>query len=69
MRKLILHTKRHSLNKVVIQHLQEAGIDISAEPAPDTFNTLLCTEVVRSWLEASGLRDKKGRVKPRRTCR
>ena len=64
-RKLILHTKHSSLDKSVIQHLQQAGITISTEPAPDTANTLLCTgSHAPSWLEASGLPcDDKGRVK------
>lgn len=64
-RKLILHTRHSSLDRSVIQHLQQAGIAISSEPAPDTANTLLCTgSRVPSWLEASGLPcDNKGRVK------
>ena len=64
-RKLILHTKYSSLDKSVIQHLQQAGIAIRSEPAPDTANTLLCTgSRAPSWLEASGLPcDDKGRIK------
>ena len=65
MRKLILHTGERFINKVVIQHLQQAGIAISQQqPAPDSANTLLCTgRSSPSWLEARGLCDEKGRVK------
>ena len=64
-RKLILHTNNHSLNNDVVHHLQQAGIAISSEPAPDTANTLLCTgSRAPAWLKASGLRcDGMGRVK------
>ena len=64
-RKLILHTRHSSLDKSVIQHLRQAGIDISTETAPDTSSTLLCTgSRVPSWVEASGLPcDDQGRVK------
>lgn len=65
IRKLMLHTKHPSLNNAVIRRLQQADIAISAEPAPDTPSTLLCTgSRAPSWLAASGLPcDDNGRVK------
>ncbi|MGC6482620.1 MAG: selenide, water dikinase SelD [Synechococcus sp.] len=64
-RRLVLHAKPDALQIGVVQHLHQADITISSEPAPDTANTLLCTgSLAPPWLKASGLPcDDQGRVK------